>query len=182
MVDCDINGKIQWSWILEGEEKPLFYLSTVEPGNSKLVNSKQRVNSKLFLAAFQSVYNINHLLNSKLLAIVNLLLFLKKFTITRLDCIYELLYLSFSDLISVEFELLIHRVSCTVKPGNSKLFEKQQKVYYHQVFTIDLCCKWVWIKSSHKRVVLPDCLLLIWLQSCALVLRRVVLQSKWVLR
>ena len=60
---------------------------TVEPGNSKLVNSKQRVNSKLFLAAFQSVYNINHLLNSKLLAIVNLLLFLKKFTITRFDCI-----------------------------------------------------------------------------------------------
>ena len=51
---------------------------TVKPGNSKLVNSKQRVNSKLFLAAFQSVYNINHLLNNKLLAIVNLLLFLKR--------------------------------------------------------------------------------------------------------
>ena len=101
MVDCDINGKIQWSWILEGEEKPLFYLSTVEPGNSKLVNSKQRVNSKLFLAAFQSVYNINHLLNSKLLAIVNLLLLLKKFTITRFDCIVFFIFIIFSFTLSV---------------------------------------------------------------------------------
>ena len=58
---------------------------TVKPGKSKPVNSKQRVNSKLFLAAFLSVYNINHLLNSKLLAIVNLLLLLKKFTIARFD-------------------------------------------------------------------------------------------------
>ena len=59
---------------------------TVEPGNSKLVNSKQPGNSKLFLVTFQTIYNINHLLNSKLLAIVNLLLLLKKFTINRFDC------------------------------------------------------------------------------------------------
>ena len=63
--------------------------STVKPGNSKLVNSKQPGNSKLFLVTFQTIYNINHLLNSKLLAIVNHLLFLKKFTINRFDCMRE---------------------------------------------------------------------------------------------
>ena len=75
---------------------PYESVNTVEPVNSKLVNSKLRVNSKLFLAAFQSVYNINHLLNSKLLAIVNLLLFLKKFTITRFDCTFKLLQICWS--------------------------------------------------------------------------------------
>ena len=39
-----------------------------------------------FLAVFQSVFNINYLLNSKHLLIVNLLLFLIKFTITWFDC------------------------------------------------------------------------------------------------
>ena len=68
--------------------------TTVEPCNSKLVNSKQPGYSKLILAAFQTIYNINHLLNSKLLAKVNHLLFLKKFTITRFDCTKKDCFLS----------------------------------------------------------------------------------------
>ena len=41
-------------------------ITTVEPGNSKPVNSKQPGNSKLF-AVSQPIYSINHLVNSKLL-------------------------------------------------------------------------------------------------------------------
>ena len=39
---------------------------TVEPGNSKPVNSKQPGNSKLFTVS-QPVYSINHWVNGKLL-------------------------------------------------------------------------------------------------------------------
>ena len=41
-------------------------MNTVEPGNSKPVNSKQPGNSKLFTVS-QPIYSINHRVNSKLL-------------------------------------------------------------------------------------------------------------------
>ena len=40
--------------------------NTVEPGNSKPVNSKQPGNNKLFTVS-QPIYSINHRVNSKLL-------------------------------------------------------------------------------------------------------------------
>ena len=49
------------------------------------------------------------------------------------------------------FDTMSHNL-CTVKPGNSKLFEKQQKVYYCQEFTIEEVIYVInRLKSSQKK-------------------------------
>ena len=45
-----------------------------------------------------------------------------------------------------------HNMPYTVEPGNSKLFEKQQTVYYCQEFTIEKVIYVInWLKSSQKK-------------------------------
>ena len=51
----------------------------------------------------------------------------------------------------------------TIEPGNNKLFEKQQKVYYHQVFAIEEVVYAInWLKSSHKKFTIPPLSTLEW--------------------
>ena len=49
----------------------------------------------------------------------------------------------------------LNKTESTVKPGNSKLFEKQQKVYYFQEFTIEEVIYVInRLKSSQKKFTL----------------------------
>ena len=61
--------------------------SIVYSGNSKPLNSKQSLISKHFLMQTPIVYNINYMLNSKHLSLVNKIGDKTKFTITRVHCI-----------------------------------------------------------------------------------------------
>ena len=59
---------------------------TVEPGDSKLVDSKLQDLVNFLLLTKIGNYSINHIIDSKHLAIVNIFLPLKKFTKGSFDC------------------------------------------------------------------------------------------------
>ena len=62
-------------------------VDTVEPGDSKLVDSKLQELIKFLMLTKISNHSINHMIDSKHLAIVNNFVPLKKFTKARFDCI-----------------------------------------------------------------------------------------------
>ena len=62
--------------------------NTVEPDDSKLVVSKLQEFVNFLLLTKISNYSINHMIDSKYLAMVNIFAPLKKFTKVRFDCIY----------------------------------------------------------------------------------------------
>ena len=62
-------------------------VSTVDSGNSKRLDSKQSLISKHFWCRHRLFYNINYMLNSKHLSLVNKIGDKTKFTITRVHCI-----------------------------------------------------------------------------------------------
>ena len=62
--------------------------STVDPGDSKPLDGKLQALANFFLLTKISNHSINHIIDSKHLAIVNIFAPLKKFTKVRFDCIY----------------------------------------------------------------------------------------------
>ena len=65
------------------EFNPVCRVNTVEPGDSKPVDSKLQELVNLLLL---SNHSINQMIDSKHLAIVNIFVLLKKFTKARFDC------------------------------------------------------------------------------------------------
>ena len=61
-------------------------VSTVEPDDSKPLDSKLQLLVNFLLLTKISNYSINHMIDSKHLAIVNIFAPLKKFTKARFDC------------------------------------------------------------------------------------------------
>ena len=61
--------------------------STVEPGDSKPVDSKLQELVNFSLLTKINNHNINHIIDSKQLAIINIFVHLKKFNKVRFDCI-----------------------------------------------------------------------------------------------
>ena len=62
--------------------------NTVKPGDSKPVDSKLQELVNFLLLTKISNYSINHMIDSKYLAIVNIFAPLKRFTKVSFDCIY----------------------------------------------------------------------------------------------
>ena len=63
----------------------MYLHSTVEPGDSKLVDSKLQALVNLLLLTKISNHSINHIIDSKHLAIVNIFVPLKELTNDRFD-------------------------------------------------------------------------------------------------
>ena len=77
---------------------------TVEPGDSKPVDSKLQEFVNFLLLTKIRNHSINHMIDSKHLAIVNIFALLKKFTKARLDCIIIIAISLYSN------EIEIHKI------------------------------------------------------------------------
>ena len=66
----------------------IIIISTVEPGDSKPVDSKLQELVNFLLLTKIGNHSINHMIDSRHLAIVNIYALLKKFTKARFDCNY----------------------------------------------------------------------------------------------